>query len=366
MIRNRTFFFGNWEEFHYTKSTPNIGHRCRPPRSAAETFPTFEARAEPPVIIYNPNTTRANPSGSGFIRDLFPGNVIPSNLLDPVGLNISKFYPLPNRAPSNVFTNSNNYQQTGTEHRFMRQYTMKVDHKFNDKNSLFGRFSYFEHKTDNANSIYSNPLIAFRYDDLENRNFTLSDTHTFTPSLINEFRIGFTRSHFPFASASYQQNIPQQLGFPAVVPQTVFPNIAISGGPPNLGNGTVGLRGSIYWQLTDQITKILGNHSLKIGYDHRLIRGNNLQTSAPSGTFNFDSNLTGNPALQAGTGNGFASLLLGDVATASVTTHVGEAEQSYSASTYVQDDWKASRRLTLNIGLRWDYQQEPVERWNGL
>jgi hypothetical protein len=105
---------------------------------------------------------------------------------------------------------------------------------------------------------------------------------------------------------------------------------------------------------------------MKAGFDFRTLQGNNLQRSSPSGSFTFTSGLTGNPAAQAGTGSAYATFLLGEVASASGTTHLGESQRGKSYSVFFQDDWKLTRRLTLNMGLRWDYQTQPVEANNGM
>ena len=104
---------------------------------------------------------------------------------------------------------------------------------------------------------------------------------------------------------------------------------------------------------------------MKIGFDLRLLQGHNLQRSAPSGSYSFGAGLTGNPLAPAGTGSAYASFLLGAVSSASVSTHVGESQVGHTLSGYFQDDWKITRRLTLNLGMRYDFQSQAVERNNG-
>ncbi|HEU0123766.1 MAG TPA: carboxypeptidase regulatory-like domain-containing protein [Bryobacteraceae bacterium] len=357
VIKDKTFFFGNWEQYDYRRSTAVIGSMPTARQRGGDFGDLFGANGAL-IPVYDPATT------NGLTRSVFPNNQIPASRLDPVSQKINDFYPLPNRTPTNAFTNANNYINNAGEVRSMRQYTIKGDHRFNDKNSMFARYSYFLHKTDNGGSIYPNPVVAKRDDALENKNFALSDTHSFSPTLLNELRVGATRGYFPFIVRSFGGGWPQKLGLPASVPPDTFPGI--SNGLPGFNTGTAGLRASINLQLYDMLTKITGNHTLKFGVDLRTLQGNNLQRSSPSGSFTFASGLTGNPAAQAGTGSAYATFLLGEVSTASGTTHLGESERGKSYSVFLQDDWKVSRRLTFNLGMRWDYQTQPVEANNGI
>jgi hypothetical protein len=191
----------------------------------------------------------------------------------------------------------------------------------------------------------------------------LSDTHVFTATSINEFRVGATRGSFPFVVRSFGGDWPAKLGLPSIVPPDTIPGI--SNGLPGFNTGTAGFRGSLNWQFLDQVNLIRGAHSLKLGLDVRLLQGHNLQRSAPSGSYTFNAGLSGNPTAPAGTGSAYASFLMGAVQSASVTTHVGESQVSHSISGYIQDDWKTTRRLTLNFGLRYDFQSQPLERNNG-
>jgi hypothetical protein len=358
--RNKTFFFGNWEQWRYSKASFPI---TTVPTEAFRSGDFSQLRDANGALIpiYDPATTVPNPNGSGFIRSMFPGNIIPANRIDPVAKAALQFYPLPNRTPINPFTNANNYIGDVKNIRSMQQYTTRVDHHISDSDSFFARYTYFNHKDDNgAQSPWPDPVVRARNDSFETRNSVMAETHIFSPSVINEVRIGAARQYFPFQVASFGGGWPQKLGLPASVPGTAMPNF--SNGLTGFPTQTVGLRGALTWQFTDTVTLIKGNHSIKSGFEYRLLYGNNYQTSSPSGSFSFAQGLTGNPQAQGGTGSSLATFLLGAVSSASASTHTGESEKGYALTGFIQDDWKAHRRLTLSFGLRYDFQLPPYER----
>ena len=362
--KDRSFFFFNWEGWDYSRFRNNI-MSVPTELQRRGNFSDLRDTNGNLITVYDPATTRANPAGAGFVRDPFSGNAMPSNRLDPVSVNMLQFYPNPNRAPSNPFTNSNNWIGQVSEIRDMRQWTTKVDQRIGQNNSLFVRYSYFKHFNDNGYfSPYPDPNVRNRLDNLENRNGIINDTHSFSPAVLNEFRFGATRQYFPFQAYSFNQDWPRKLGLPNSIPPFTLPRV--NNGLPAFGAFSVGLRGSTTWQIFDMATLIRGKHTLKFGADVRIQRANNYQREVPSGNFDFPAGLTGNPQSPAGTGNGFATFLLGAVGTATNFAYLGESEHGYSTSFFVQDDWKLSRKLTLNLGLRYDYQSWPVERHNGL
>ena len=362
--RDRTFFFYNYEGYQFITNA-----------SGFYTLPTEEFRngnfskladaTGKPILIYDPLTTRANPNGNGFLRDAFPNNIIPANRLDPVAKNILRFYPLSNRPADNAFTNLNNYFGAVGNKRTLSNHTSRFDHRVSERNNFTARYTYYKQFTDNGTAnLYPDPVVRQRTDPFRGHNVVLSDLHNFTPNLIHEVRFGVARQIFDFKVASAGGNWPQQLGLPAIVPPDTFP--AIGNGLPGFNTGTVGKRGGAVWQLFDSITWLRGNHSVKFGTELRLTQANNLQKGSPSGSFNFPTTLTDNAAPIAGnrinTGSQFATFLLGAVGSASVTSHLGESQVGKSYGFYANDEWKILRRLSLNMGLRYDYQQQPYER----
>ena len=362
--RDRTFFFFNYEAFLYRYGS-----------SGTTTMPIAEQRSGDfshlynatgvLIPIYDPVTTRVNPSGSGYVRDRFANNVISSARLDPVAVNIMKYYPMPNRAPTNIYTNTNNFYYTPKSGYDMRQETARVDHHISDKNTIFGRFMAFGHYQKlPVGTVIPCDVFCGYTSNMINKNAVLGDTYVISPRLLNEFRISLSRHTLPFIQASWNKGWPQKLGLPDSVPAYTFPGIenGVSGFTGDRPNGG---RASLDTQFLDMVTAVRGRHTIKAGGEYRIKKGANLQAVYPSGLYNFASGLSANPQSPTGTGATLATFLLGNVSSASFTTHAGELEKGYSVSFFVQDDWKATRRLSLNLGLRYDYQQPPFEANGG-
>ena len=364
--RDRSFFFANYEGYRYALTSTGLYSL---PTAAMHDgdFSQLRDSTCAQYVLYDPATTAANPNSPGYYtRTPFPGNVIPQNRMDAVGRNIAAYYPLPNVTPANACSNTNNYYGSTAEHRSMDQFTYRLDHRFSANNSLSFRHTIFNQWRDNgAANLYPDPAVRQRLDPVRNHNFSLYDVHTFSPTLLHEFRLALNRNYYLYTAASYNQGYPQKLGLPDSVPSAMFPNI--SDGLPSFSTSISGRRGTYIWQLFDAVTKISGPHSIKAGADLWMTQANNFQDSYPSGNYSFSSALTGNPdpAYKGPNGYGFASLLLGQVSSASATTSVGQSSAGRSYSFFVQDDWRATHRLTLNLGLRYSWQERPYERNNG-
>jgi hypothetical protein len=245
------------------------------------------------------------------------------------------------------------------------QHTVRLDHRVSDRNQFSAHYVFYKQFTDNGTAnLYPDPVVRQRLDPFRGHNIVFNDVHTISPTLLHEFRFGLARQAFDFTVASYGGGWPQQLGMPAIVPADVFPRVA--NGLPEFNTGTVGQRGGYVWQLFDSLTWLRGKHALKLGTQMRRTRADNLQMNNPSGAYAFPATLTDHAAPMAGqrinTGNQFATFMLGAVGSANVTTHLGESQVGAAYSAYVNDEWKLRRGLTLSLGVRYDYQQQPYER----
>jgi carboxypeptidase family protein len=367
VFRNKTFFFAGFDRWDFT--TANI-NQARVP-TAAERRGDFSNTRDGLgnlIVVYDPATTRPNPSGAGFVRDPFPGNIIPANRMDPLALRLLPYMPLPN-SPAADPSNLNNYRAQEPFPIDQNQLTLRLDHTLTAKVRLFARYT----ETRNTRKFRAWGLdeqaadTDARDDQRNNYNLVLGSTHLISSHVVNEFRASGTRQNLVFIHPSFGGEWPRQLGFPSVIPPDAFPPINITG-MLAVGSGRGGFAGgyrkSHVIQLADSVTWVRGRHTFKVGTDQRFIRLNFANRPNPSGSFTFPDTLTSNPQRPAGTGFGFATFLLGEVSGGSQSVTPAFAFHAWSNGSYVQDDWKVNRRLTLNLGLRYDVASGPVERWD--
>jgi Carboxypeptidase regulatory-like domain len=360
--RNKAFFFGNYEVYSFVNDTPFYS-----------SVPTLQERGGnfddlgqlvkgvcTTVPIYDPTTgTSTTP------RTQFANNTILPGQLDSVALAAqAAFYPLPNNTTGsyNPCTHANNYIANPKIISNERQGIARVDYLLGPKDSAFARFAYYLNYTNNGAGY--GPLYN-RNDTLQNYTGVLSETHTFSSSLLNDVRIAMLRSDFPFQGATANQDYAGQLGLANDTP-TVAP--IFTNGLSTI-NGVVGFRASTTIELVDDVTKTFGNHTLRFGFDGRFTEGYNNQCNPCSGNITFSPNQTAagtNSSITSGTGNQYASFLVGAASTANAQLASGIAYRKLQYAGYVQDDWHATQRLTLNVGLRYDFQAQPTEKHNGI
>lgn len=353
--KNKTFFFAGYEQWRWRSTgSPRIGTVATDLQRAGNFSQTRTPQGVL-IPIYDPATTRPNPNGSGFIRDTFPGNIIPADRRDPLSLKILPFMPTANAQPTDLNTNANNFVSLVGSLSDQGVTNVRLDHRFADSDSVFFRYSSTRNtRNDRGWGLGVADPVA-RNDQRDNHNAVLSYIKVLSPRLLNDFRFGATRQWLPFTHPSFDQDWPRQLGYPAIIPQDQFPPVTING---VLGIGSAsfsaGLRAQQVIQMADSLTFSRGAHNIKAGFDFRWWRLSFINRSQPSGSFNFNTDLTQNPLSPAGTGFGMATFLLGEVSSGSLGVRPFFQFRGNPFGTFVQDDWKVTRTLTLNLGVRYD------------
>lgn len=367
IIRNRAYFFANYESYRFVQSTPSY---LSVPTAAQRTgdFSGLADAGGNKIQLYNPfSTTIVNNVAT---RTPYVNNKITN--LDPVSVAYQNtFYPLPNTTPINPYTNTNNFSFLNRGISNMHNALGRVDFRLTDKDTVFARYAYYSNFTNGGTgggNYYPDPTVANRYDTYIAKEILAGNTHTFSSTLINDLRLSVERQEFPFQAVSAGGDWPQKLGLPGNVPNYALPTVG-NGLPPS--NQTIGFRAYTLPQITDTLTKVIKRHTLTIGTDLRYNIGSNLQRNTPSGNFSFAAGLTTDPSGAApppgyvNVGNTYATFLSGAVSTAFITTNTGQTDRAISTSFFFQDDWQVTDRLTLNLGVRYDFQQQPYEQNNG-
>ena len=326
--------------------------------------------------IYDPATIHQLPNGS-WTSDPFPDNTIPKARFDPVTNNFLSHGPFTPANTTPGFVDKLGPHQNlvaPTKYRSYRtRFDIKIDHQFNPNHTIFARYSQAHHTSfrdrwvNEANWRQIDPnAIPFPIDQ---PNAVVSDTYTLSPTLINEFRVGFNRRKTTKTPDASNQNWAQQLGIPGVngvsfpffVPSgsstsTVIP--AISDANTYYRTGPGGLSSEVWEDVRAQenLTKVWGTHTVKGGYEILRTRYDVLAEALPSGKYFMTG--TEFPFSTAGTtGNDFADLLLGYVGQAQFSQALATwLPRWWSHAAYLQDDYKPTRNLTMNIGLRWSYE----------
>jgi len=355
IVKNRTFYFGSYEGTRITKS---VGR--------AFTVPSLTLRAgdfRGRSIIYDPATTRPDPLRPGqFIRDPFPNNVIPADRIDPVAKRtLDMLFPLPDRAGTvqNLFAPLRN---DTTEDQF----TVRVDHQFSPRNNTFVRYSMTDPRR--YNTSFANLPNYADWWNTKAHNAVISNTHVFSQRLVNELRFGYNRM-FQYLVATDQRDIPAMLGITGTQ-SDIYPGpptISISGydSTASLSN-TPNNRLEQTFVLSDKVSYSAGNHALGFGMELKKLLEDGGNRAGARGTFSFTLRFTTLPGV-AGTGDPMAEFLLGYPSSA--TTARGDGYSNIRQSTadfYVKDDWQVTSRLTLNIGLRYEYPSPLTETLNRL
>ncbi len=352
--KDKTFFFFGFQRHHEKVTETFIG----PVPSAQMYAGDFNFAGVNSFAIHDPDTTRM--VGNVWTRDPFPGNRIPTNRFDPVSRNILGRNPWrqPNDpgVPTPTGPTSNLIVPTLGRYYFNR-WDAKIDHNFSTNHRMFGRYSLFQNRSLQRISNEPNWRLIDRIviEPINHHSIILSDTYTISPTLINDFRAGLNRRIQTRTPNGFGEGWAQQLGIPNVSAET-FPDIVNSGGGRYYSLGPGGRFQQVAQDLTVQnnLTKILGKHTLKGGYELVRTSYNSLVEALPSGRyFMSGSEMPFTP----NTGNEFANFLLGTAGRAEYTQAAATwLPEWWSHAFFFQDDYKPRRNVTINIGLRWSYE----------
>ncbi|MGI8741415.1 MAG: carboxypeptidase regulatory-like domain-containing protein [Bryobacteraceae bacterium] len=370
--RNKTFFFYAWEENRYTSPATTAGQTGTVP-TLAERNGDFSALLAlgSQYQIYNPFTTVPAANGR-FQRAPIQDNVIPKNLLSPVGLALANLYPLPNQ-PGTI-DGQNNFFYPDVRRILSDSHIGRLDHSFSERNRLFLRLNHYSFVIPkNALGI---PASTFTQHQI-NEGAALDDVFVISPTLILNFRYGITEAEFPEVRATEGTDLTT-LGFSTGLTSlldshlSTVPRVAVSPFTTlsNWSSGD-GTNTAISHVWVADLTKLKGSHNLRFGTDVRLLRtfGNRYQ-SAISPDFSFSTTYTRGPldnSSSAPVGQQLAALLLG-IPEGSMTIPAvnSYALQNKYMGLYAQDDYKVNAKLTLNLGLRYELEWPVTERYNRL
>jgi len=346
VVRNRTFFFGNYE-----------GLRVRSSYTAQGNFPTADQLSgnfEAGPAIYDPLTGRVDPGSPGrYIRDQFPGNRIPPNRIAERSKILRQFFAVPNAIGVRPGIN---FVRTLTNEANGDQFHARIDQHFSERDVLNGRYSFSQPKR----FLPGMAPMQGRAFDFRAQNASLNETHVFSPTLVNELRVGFNRSKiFIGQEGAFGKNISGEVvGFTNLPNEPAMygvPGISLTGFSfvgNNRNDPTFGI--SDMYQLTESLTWTRGTHSLKVGADIRRYRFYKTIGNFQRGNLEFTGQFTSLPGV-AGTGSSAADFLLGFPASADMGVGSNTGDFRHTVwNFYALDDWSLTPRLTLNLGIRYE------------
>lgn len=326
------------------------------------------------VVIYDPLTTKLGPDGKTYVRTPFAGNVIPANRINPISAKVASFYPAPNLTgdgPGHL----NNYAKLLPETNEYDSWLGKMDWALSDRSR--GSFRYGQTPWLNFAKLVWGTNEAEPSNEYPStrvaRNWGADWTYTLSPSLVFNLRGGLAR-YEGFSGNSFGIGYdPKQLGFSSgLVGQfsaLMFPRFNM-GTYSELGpQGGFSYEAHDTWSVQPNASWNKGRHLVKFGAEFRRYNDNNRSPGYGSGQYNFDSTLwtQANPLRgDSASGNEFASFLLGYPNGGSIDRNIDPSFRSKYYSLYVQDDFKITQRLSLNLGLRWDYESPRAERYNRM
>lgn len=379
--RNRTFFMINREgnrDWLYRPATFSV------PTEAERTgdFSRSLTRLGTLNTVYDPRTVRLNPAfdparavtlaNSQYIRSPFPGNVIPSNRFDRVGKEVMSDILSPNQA-GDRFTAANNHFFNFTIKNDYQNWIGRLDHVFSSRWKVFGRAIYSDRVNNGVHrSLYSSGRGRYADGLMQgNKGAALDAVGTLSPSTVLNLRLGFNRLDWNNSVGGDPSIL--SLGFPTSLLSQLqqpdkYPYITLDGylGAYGPGTNTETIALSENYSQQANMLWFRASHAIKYGFEYRVRHFMPLDLSLGAGTYAFNREWTGPSAgiTDPNSGSSAASLLLGAMASGSVPIQPALYSSWRYPVFFFHDDWRVTKRLSLSLGVRWDYETAPVERFN--
>lgn len=353
IVRNRVFVFAGYQG---QKQLIGVTRTSTVP-TIAERQGIFTGVAH----IFNPATTMF--TGGKFVRQEFPNDVI-NVPLDPAALKLLSRFP----TPTNLTATANNYTRTANDSDHQNQFDVRVDGLITNRDRTFGRYSYFHDVEqpvtpfpDGSGAITGAVIGTGGVSGLSNitgQQAVFSETHTFSDRVVNDLRFGYTRRGNISTGTSLSTTASSALGIPGIPTNAAFNNalpLFTFTGFQQLGSSasTSAQFRTAVWELVDGVSYARGSHTLKGGVDFRWYQLDSVAPPNPTGSFAFTVTGTNQQGV-TGTGNAFAGFLLGQVDTFQIDLQQKVLRpRDQIEEFYLQDDWRATNRLTFNLGTRW-------------
>lgn len=347
---NRSFFFFSYGGSR--KSGADSIQNLRVP-SLAEQQGNFSSSSL--FSVYDPSTTALNAAGTGYTRTQFPGNIIPSGRMDPIAANVAKLLPAPNLPAS---AGTNDYQALKGERLLDPDaFTFRIDHQLVPNQHLSGTFVHTHIPRDKVGTGLPGELQSDSYQLTAGTTIRVGHEWTLGADRLNSLFFGYNR----FANTETPPN--GNFGVNGL-PSSALPYFAFTQSYPDIANNGHFADFENNYQIKDVFSWAIDRHYLRFGGELRNIQFNDTNPDPAFTTMNISDLETQNPASPSKTGDAFASFLLGQVDSATTGTPYEIGTRYKYTGFFVQDDWKATKRLTLNLGLRWEFQTFPTEVHN--
>jgi len=366
IIKNKTFFWASTENYKAKTSLNSVLFLPTARELSGDFSQTFDSQGRL-VVIYDPLTTRPNPAG-GFIRDPFPGNVIPAGRINPVSRALQSLFPKP--------TSGNSLSAQAILVNEANQAIGKVEHRFSEKYTLTGLYAFYRSQEPQAEFYGGNSPADPGDSFLRRRVDTIAINNIIAPK--NNTVISLRYGWYRFKDNDLPNEFdPAQLGFSSnfisAIPIKKFPVFNISGygraGANTFGNLARRLHTYYGQQVNGSVSVLLGRHTFKYGADYRNLGLKLFVAGQSSGSFVFNSGFTQGPnplVASTNSGNSLASFLLGNPASGDITVATRNNFFINYYGGYVQDDFRVTPNLTLNLGLRYEFEQGLREKNNNF